>query len=673
MLAPDLELHPIDARFILDAFEGLTVEHKILSVVDWAKEHRYLPPDLTSKPGRYDPNFTPYMIEIMDKMSPGDPATQVVLRKAAQIGATTMLENIIGHAIAEDPSGILYVSGNIDLVKSAMELKVDRMLALSNLSHLLGAPNTTKRSGDTAGRKEFKGGFLLAVGSRSAAKLRAISTRRALLDECDSFPQVVGGVGIEEGNVRNLVLARTATFERTRKVFYCSTPLKEQTSMINELFLLGDQNFYYVPCPFCGFFQVLDWNGYTDGGQHYGIVFELDSDGILIDESVGYQCVDCQKSIKNYQKTEMLAAGEWRPQSRSREKGLVSYHINAFYSPVGQISFEQTVTHWLRAWDTERDRMKDVDELQQFYNLVRGLPWADKGESPSAERVREHRRLHYSDGEVPNRMAIVETGAPVILLTCAVDVHKDRLDVEVVGWCQDRQSYSIEWLHFTGDPDLPETWEPISELIETKRWVADDGRIYGIARTLIDANYQEKADAVYQFCGSYSQGVYAIIGRKDPIKGSLQKEFSLSTSSGGHPLFNIWTSMYKDRFTAWVKNSWREGELQPQGRPNFPENRRDDYFEELANEAKFKIVHPVTKQIVGWKWQQIKQRPNHALDVKVYNMAAFDMIVFGVCTEQLKLEFINYPAFFAFATPRQNAAGKWFSNWFSEHPDEVLR
>jgi hypothetical protein len=59
-----------------------------LTVSEWADRHRWLSSRASAEPGRYRTARTPYMREIMDRMSPSDPVQRVVFMKAAQIGAT---------------------------------------------------------------------------------------------------------------------------------------------------------------------------------------------------------------------------------------------------------------------------------------------------------------------------------------------------------------------------------------------------------------------------------------------------------------------------------------------------------------------------------------------------------------------------------------------------------
>jgi phage terminase large subunit GpA-like protein len=441
--------------------------------------------------------------------------------------------------------------------------------------------------------------------------------------------------------------------------------------MIYPLFMRGDQRYYYVPCRHCNEMQVLTWHALREDKSAYGIIFDFDKAGHLIEDSVAYECQYCRELFHNYDKAWMLPRGEWRPHSTTEEPGLVSFHIDPLVSPVGMYDWTGIVYKWLKAWDIKNDRPRDLDQLRSFYNLERGLPWEERGESPKFERVQQHRRAIYAQGEVPNLFAIRETGAPVILLTCTVDVHGDRLDVEVVGWCCNRQSYSVEWLHFEGDIDNigPQgPWQHLRTMIEAERWTADDGRVYRIELTLIDCGH--KADTVHQFCTEYSSGVYPIMGRELPVKGSLFKEFNEFVSKFGTRGYNVTATIYKDRLAAWLRTDWEADQLQPLGYPNYPSDYGDDFFRQYEGEEKVEVVDKLTKVRKGFLWRQRGQRPNHAWDCRVYGMAALDMVVLEVCVNELEIEKIDYEAFAKYATPVKNSAQEWIPTRFSWIPGE---
>ncbi len=63
---------------------GLTPDPD-LTVSQWADRHRMLSGRASAEPGRYRTVRTPYMREIMDRLSPGDPTQRIVFMKAARI------------------------------------------------------------------------------------------------------------------------------------------------------------------------------------------------------------------------------------------------------------------------------------------------------------------------------------------------------------------------------------------------------------------------------------------------------------------------------------------------------------------------------------------------------------------------------------------------------------
>ena len=63
-----------------------------LTVSQWADRHRMLSGRASAEPGRYRTARTPYMGEIMDRLSPGDATQRIVFMNAAQVGAPLALD-----------------------------------------------------------------------------------------------------------------------------------------------------------------------------------------------------------------------------------------------------------------------------------------------------------------------------------------------------------------------------------------------------------------------------------------------------------------------------------------------------------------------------------------------------------------------------------------------------
>jgi hypothetical protein len=80
------------ARDVLRAWLAGLRPDPDLTVSEWADRHRKLSSRASAEPGQYRTARTPYMGEIMDRLSPGDPTQRVVFMKAAQVGAPLALE-----------------------------------------------------------------------------------------------------------------------------------------------------------------------------------------------------------------------------------------------------------------------------------------------------------------------------------------------------------------------------------------------------------------------------------------------------------------------------------------------------------------------------------------------------------------------------------------------------
>jgi phage terminase large subunit GpA-like protein len=82
----------------------------------------------SAEPGRYRTSRTPYMREIMDALSPSDPAQRVVFMKAAQVGATEAGNNMIGFVISHAPGPMLAVQPTVELAKRNSRQRIDPLM-----------------------------------------------------------------------------------------------------------------------------------------------------------------------------------------------------------------------------------------------------------------------------------------------------------------------------------------------------------------------------------------------------------------------------------------------------------------------------------------------------------------------------------------------------------------
>lgn len=635
-------------------FEDLTTGLVGMTPSQWAEQKRYLPPSATPLPGYYRFDVAPYIREIVDCLSVDSPIREVAFMKGAQVCATVgVLENCIGYVIDYVKTApVMLVTADAELAKIRVDSYIVPMLQDSGLTSLIRSSDDSnnRKTGKTDKKIEWEGGgFLVPFGAQNANKLRSIPIRFLLRDEIDGWPDVVG----KDGDPLKLSADRTAAYEGGRKIVDLSTPTIRGASKIEDRFRQGDQRRYYVCCLGCGFPQVLRWRWTNpETGEVAGIAWETEN-GRLVPDSVRYLCQNCGHAHFNDDKTRLLApenGAEWRATAEPVSSFIRSYHLSALYSPVGMQTWAGCVAKWLEAWDVERGVERDVAKLQVFYNNVLGEPFELRGERVRFEAVSEHRRSEYRYGEIPNRWAAQACGGPVALVTCAVDVHKENLAVSVFAWCPGRRPLLLDYWRFEGEVeqlDDAATWGRLAELVDSKVYVADDGKKYPVSLTLIDSGYLP--DRVYQFANQWQNGVLPIKGRDAPPKNASVREFSEFTTEMGTRAYLVTVDIYKERWSAALKRSWNGIDLQPAGHFNAPLDATDEQLKELTREVKRPRVDKKTGRQIGFEWHRPGGSANELWDTLIYNTAALDLLAWDVCRNQLAAESVNWLEFFELA------------------------
>jgi len=589
--------HLLDQDYIFAQLGKLTEAKVIYKVSEWAEAKRYLPPELSSIPGYWDNTNNPAMVEIMDCMSENSPIREVALIKAAQVGWTTgVLENMIGYIIDYCPGPSLFVTADKQLAEQGMELRLDRMIEGAGLADKIFAQNKqgdsyNRKTGNTKNKKEFTGGFLIAVGANSPARLRSTSIKYLMFDEIDAFPQSAG----KEGDPIGLAEKRTNAFEHQRKIMYGSTPLIKNTSRIEKLYKRGDQRRFNVPCKDCGEFQELLFDN---------LKWEKDDDGHLIESSVVYICAHCGSLWKNSDKELFLVKGKWIPTAKTTDPSFRSYHLNAMYSPVGMYSWEKAVRDWFAA-------NKDINKLKTFVNTVLAQSWEEQGDKNDFRKIRQN-RIDYSRGTVPD---------DVVLLTAAVDVHKNAFYIEIVGWARNQVTYSIDWIHLEVENtsfDSP-GWDVLQDLLSAK---------YGelnILMAFIDSGWI--TDRVYKFCSRFGNGVYPVKGGSK-FTGKNAYKANPVTGEDSLILVTLAADWYKDKLYGWLNLKKKEDNaLPPWGYCYYPNDYPDEFFKGYENETKVEKTTP-NGQVVGHTWQRRSNSAfNEPWDCRYYAMAAFDFLL----------------------------------------------
>jgi phage terminase large subunit GpA-like protein len=225
-----------------------------ITLSQWSDRYRILSSESSAEPGRWITQRAPYQKEIMDAIS--DPwVPKVVCQKGSQLGITDCLLNAIGYFATEDPAPILLVTPTIETSETFSTDRLQPMLRDTPRLRGLVADPRSKDSSNTLRKKTFAGGFIALAGGNSASSLSGRPIRILLLDEVDRFGLSAGA----EGNPIQLAVARTSAFWN-RKIVIVSSPSISGASHVEREIQYSDQRRWFLPCPSCGFMQVLAWD-----------------------------------------------------------------------------------------------------------------------------------------------------------------------------------------------------------------------------------------------------------------------------------------------------------------------------------------------------------------------------------------------------------------------------
>jgi phage terminase large subunit GpA-like protein len=556
----------------------------VLTVSDWADEHRMLSQRASAEPGRWRTERTPYLREIMDCLSATSVVEKVVFMKGAQVGGTEAGNNWLGYVIDNCPGPMLMVQPTVEMAKRNSKTRIAPLIEESpTLREKVRAPRS-RDSGNSLLAKEFPGGVVVMAGANSAAGLRSMPVRFLFLDEPDAYPGDVDG----EGDPCTLAEARTRTFSR-RKVFYVSTPTLAGRSRIEREFLESDMRFFEVPCPLCGAHQQLVWEQMRwDDGRP---------------ETVRYECIHCGGQFEEHHKNRILAAGRWVPQNP--EGKWRGYHISSLYSPLGWFSWKQCVESYLQAQKTD-------EAMRVFQNTILGLTYADTGEAPDWELL-YGRREGYPLGQPPE---------PAVFLTAGVDVQKDRVELEVVAWGENLESWSIDYQVIHGDTAGDEVWLALSQAV-VQEYSREDGLVLPIRMTAIDTGY--RTQEVYRWVQAQSaMRVMAVKGREQQAT-IISQPSPVQVGGRGRKIrsgLKVWpvgVSVAKSELYGWLRRKLPENldDGLPHGWCHFPQHP-EEWFKQLTAES---MVSRVVRGYQKFVWEKTRER-NEALDCRIYARAA---------------------------------------------------
>ncbi len=538
-----------------------------VDIVGWAESRRVLGHS-SRLGGPYRVIRTPFWREPMEALSPRSGVQTVVIMKAAQMGATEFSLNALGYYLDLAPAAILAVQPSLQMAARFSSQRLSEMLELSpDLAGLTATPRGGRLPASVLFKKTTSGACLILTGANSPASLRALPARIVLLDEVDAYPGDVGG----EGDPVDLAIQRAESYGSSKRILIISTPTEKGLSRIDSLYQATDRRRYFVPCPRCA----------------EGIVLEFAA--LRLEHGVAlYRCPLCERDIQERDKLAMLEAGEWQPTSVC-DPDTRGYHISQLYSP----------------WTAWRDLLRRAaaaegvpEKLKVFTNCALGECWSPPAlEVPEAE-VLMARAEPYPEGVVP---------AGAALLTAGVDVQADRLEMEIVAWGKDLESWSVAYYVINGDITEPDPWQRLDELL-TRSVAHVSGMPLTIQAACIDAGFMP-AEVTAFTRHRHGRRIFATKGLSSAWGRAIWPR-KASWDRNKHAVYAV----SADEAKAFTANRLRTDSPGP-GYLHFPLTRARDWYEQLVVE---KLIIAKGQR----KWVNPTRARNEATDCRALAVAA---------------------------------------------------
>lgn len=454
------------------------------SAVDWIPKNVWLPPG-GEKDGLFNFDDAPHTKGVIEAWD-DDSVREITLCWATRNAKTTTMISLMCLVGANYPSPMGY--GSCD------EMSVDRSID-EQLYPMLERCEGTRRKLPPPSRRARNCIWLQNCRIRkafggSAPSVAGWPAKYIFINEADKWPRRQSS---EADSLRGFS-QRVKGFPFDSKILKESTPGELETSRIwaDLTAETTDQRRYWVPCPHCGEFQLLDFG---DRDSHWGIKWDKPKSGrtelIRAQETAYYLCIHNGCKIGNEDRAIMMRQGAWlsMEQSITRDGRIIGEHKPSWHIGFGPLGSEYSllISGWGQLVKDFLSCGNDPEKLRDFTNSSRALPWDPKPVTAKPSDLAERLASNVSLGVCPEW---------AVFLTRGVDVQDEARTFvsDVVAWGPRGRSQVIDRREFYSQADYAAHHK--SALYRH----ADGGPPLEVIATLMDSGDGDVSDEIYRFC-----------------------------------------------------------------------------------------------------------------------------------------------------------------------------
>jgi len=551
----------------------------------------------------------------MDCISNDDIRT-IDIKKSARLGISKVIIAASLYAIQHKRRNVLYYRESDPPAKRTMKVQFEPAIRDASIVRDLAPWADKRHTHSTLDQKIFTNGKqLLVLGGNTGNRYRDHSVDMVCYDELSAFDLDIDGEGrpTELGDKR----LEGSHFPKSVRV---STPKLRSSCQITRAISHAEYVFRFeIPCPHCDHYQALRLGGED---APFGLRI-IERKPRLV---VKYLCKNCAALFDWQAAQEAQEHGVWRSHTIDEEGELIStvsicrddFNRIVFRNTAGElidtpshIGFEiwtaySPWTTWESIMEDFLKASKDKLLLKGFTNLTLGEDWNDEDES-KVDPTSLMRRCEQYAAEVPDG---------VYVLTAGIDTQIDRVEIEIVGWGKDEESWSIDYIRHYGDLTKPEAWDLLLEKL-SRNFKTASGQILNIKMVCIDAGGCY-SDEVRKFAKkSGAQWIIPIMGRG--IAGHPIVKFPRKKDR--HGVYQ--TLVGKTASCEMVYQRWNVLEKGP-GYCHFP--KKEIYDDELfAQFTADRLTHSFKsgKEVMAW---ENGNRLDEASDCRRYAFAAIRIL-----------------------------------------------
>lgn len=617
-----------EKQTIINVFKEFRPKQKS-NVLEFARTHGKLSSESSAITGRFVP--VAYQEDILRDGS--NPSLELLVwKKSTRVGYTTCVKFIVAYHISEDPCPQLVFQPTDG---KANEFSKKELKPLLRDMPIVGDRIYKNREDNTMNYKAYPGGFISSLGGKTANNYASATAKRVYGDEYDRFPDDVE----KEGDPAELMEKRTESYW-DGMVMLGSTPTIEDKSKIDKKFGETDMMFRYVPCPICGYHQIIKFqNIQWEKEIRDGVYVELTNTAKL-------KCVneECGQLIDHKLKKQMDNRGQWRQTQKFycceewqdpavsrvwkelaldgeddrkgyavcrhcskpaeynlRERRRRGYHIWSGYS------FQPNTT-WAKIAEKFVEAKGNEELMKSFKNT-----WL--GETFGSKKVQISENKLMNDRESYSKLPV-----EVEVLLMSVDTQNNYLKYLIRGWGKGETSWGIKQGIIEGDPVNSFVWEELEKIANTEIQ-REDGKWFKPFWIFVDSG-GGRTDCVYKFVSKLeNQGRYwAIKGETHENKENDNRPLAKLSKNDDLPLPLILIATMKAKDLVYERLQLKKGSY---GYMYFNQAFDEPYFLELTAEKK--VFKKNNRGYIEPTYEKTRDR-NEAIDLEEYNLAAVRLL-----------------------------------------------